>query len=403
MHIENASLSVDQCLFDGNYSQNEIGALQVRADSLIWFSLYDLNISNTIFRNNISSGLVAGAQIEQTDTTQSLMNVRLDHCTFTANNAYRVPGLRIIGKIKDFTVSNCLFSENTVTTQNAAAHFLSKCTGRVENCLFIKNSGGANITINIEAEVEFINCTIADNNSDEVAGLSLRRGGKAVLTNTIIRNNCRNEIRLTTAVGLGNEITINHCNIRNGIDSVLVSDSLCLVNWGSGNIDADPLFIDTTVNDYHLQDTSPCIGAGINCLKIDEIWHCAPPYDLDGISRPSPEGTNTDMGAYEHPLGLPSAIAVNENQMPERSALFQNYPNPFNPSTVITWQVAVGSNVALSIYNVLGEKVTTLVSRRMNAGTYSCTFDGNNLASGVYYYRLDTASFHAVQKMILLR
>ena len=68
--------------------------------------------------------------------------------------------------------------------------------------------------------------------------------------------------------------------------------------------------------------------------------------------------------------------------------LYQNYPNPFNPSTVIGWQLAVGSHVELSVFNLVGEKVATLVSGRMGPGSHTCTFDGTNLASGVYCYQL---------------
>ena len=87
----------------------------------------------------------------------------------------------------------------------------------------------------------------------------------------------------------------------------------------------------------------------------------------------------------------------------ERYQLFQNYPNPFNPSTIISWQLAVGSMVELSVYNVLGEKVAILVSERMNPGDHIYQFDGKNLASGVYYYQLVAGEYREVKKMILLR
>jgi predicted phosphodiesterase len=68
--------------------------------------------------------------------------------------------------------------------------------------------------------------------------------------------------------------------------------------------------------------------------------------------------------------------------------LFQNYPNPFNPATVISWQLPAGSDVDLSIYNILGEKVTNLVAERQKAGYHSVEWDASTFASGVYYYRL---------------
>ena len=89
--------------------------------------------------------------------------------------------------------------------------------------------------------------------------------------------------------------------------------------------------------------------------------------------------------------------------IPDKFALEQNYPNPFNPSTVISWQLAVSRYVELSVYNVLGKKVATLVSEKMDPGTHNYTFEAKNLASGVYYYRLSAGDFTAVKNMILIK
>ncbi len=83
--------------------------------------------------------------------------------------------------------------------------------------------------------------------------------------------------------------------------------------------------------------------------------------------------------------------------------LYQNYPNPFNPATVISWQLAVGSQVELAVYNLLGKKVATLVSKKMNPGIHTYTFNGKNLASGVYYYQLVAGAYREVKKMVLLK
>jgi Secretion system C-terminal sorting domain len=73
--------------------------------------------------------------------------------------------------------------------------------------------------------------------------------------------------------------------------------------------------------------------------------------------------------------------------------LSQNYPNPFNPSTLIRYQVAHTGSVRLNVYDVLGREVATLVNDVKPAGFYSATFNGANILSGVYFYRLQTASF----------
>jgi hypothetical protein len=88
---------------------------------------------------------------------------------------------------------------------------------------------------------------------------------------------------------------------------------------------------------------------------------------------------------------------------PETFNLSQNYPNPFNPSTRISWQSPVGSMQTLKVYDVLGNEVATLVNEFMEAGQHEVEFDANNLASGVYVYRIQTAEFTEAKKMVLMR
>jgi hypothetical protein len=84
-------------------------------------------------------------------------------------------------------------------------------------------------------------------------------------------------------------------------------------------------------------------------------------------------------------------------------SLYQNYPNPFNPSTQIEFTLPKSEFVELKVYNILGKEVSTLVSRKLNQGNHSYTFEGTNLASGIYYYQLTAGEYREVKKMILLR
>ena len=88
---------------------------------------------------------------------------------------------------------------------------------------------------------------------------------------------------------------------------------------------------------------------------------------------------------------------------PETFNLFQNYPNPFNPSTVISYHLPMTSEVKLSIYNYLGQKVVTLVSGNQNAGYHQVQWDASGFASGIYFYRIEVGRFKATQKMLLVR
>jgi hypothetical protein len=83
--------------------------------------------------------------------------------------------------------------------------------------------------------------------------------------------------------------------------------------------------------------------------------------------------------------------------------LYQNYPNPFNPSTVIRYELPENSNVTLTVFDVIGNEVATLVNEPKPAGSYEVNFNGRNLSSGVYYYRLKAGSFIETKKFVLIK
>jgi len=89
--------------------------------------------------------------------------------------------------------------------------------------------------------------------------------------------------------------------------------------------------------------------------------------------------------------------------LPKVFALRQNYPNPFNPSTTIEYDLPKASHVKIEIYNLLGKKVKTILDDYKNVGTHKFIFDSNNLASGVYLYRIQAGTYAKSKKMILLR
>jgi hypothetical protein len=100
----------------------------------------------------------------------------------------------------------------------------------------------------------------------------------------------------------------------------------------------------------------------------------------------------------------PSAIERDENIIsPKEFSLMQNYPNPFNPSTKISFSIAESGKTTLSVYNVLGQKIVTLVDRNLPAGSYEYKFDGSNLTSGVYFYELQNGNQTQIKKMMLIK
>lgn len=129
------------------------------------------------------------------------------------------------------------------------------------------------------------------------------------------------------------------------------------------------------------------------------------------------EGTYTINAGFKDPqrtwgttqVTLATTAIGNEQDLVSASyELFQNYPNPFNPSTTIRFSLPVASQVELAIFNLVGQKVATLMNTQKSAGAYSVVWDskmdnGRQATSGVYIYRLKTESFVTSKKLMLLK
>ena len=99
-----------------------------------------------------------------------------------------------------------------------------------------------------------------------------------------------------------------------------------------------------------------------------------------------------------------SVLAVNQmQQVPAKFMLEQNYPNPFNPTTTIKFAIAKSGNFTLNVFNILGQKVETLINGNLSAGEHQISFNANNLASGLYIYQLRGNSVNLTKKMMLLK
>jgi hypothetical protein len=99
---------------------------------------------------------------------------------------------------------------------------------------------------------------------------------------------------------------------------------------------------------------------------------------------------------------------VTPAETPKSTKLAQNFPNPFNPSTTIKFDLKEKGFVTLKVYNVAGQLVRTLVSGEKDANTYTVTWDGKNdrggaVASGIYFYKMETKDFSQTKKMVMLR
>jgi hypothetical protein len=91
------------------------------------------------------------------------------------------------------------------------------------------------------------------------------------------------------------------------------------------------------------------------------------------------------------------------NEIPAGYELKQNFPNPFNPSTVIQFAIPKKQSVKISVFNTLGQEISVLVNGVKDAGKYQYIFNGKNLSSGIYFYRLETANFTETKRMMLVK
>ena len=108
-------------------------------------------------------------------------------------------------------------------------------------------------------------------------------------------------------------------------------------------------------------------------------------------------------GYIYHKDVLVNKVEPTENLTPEEFELRQNYPNPFNPSTIISYQIPTNCHVDLSVYNILGQKVTSLVSKKQDAGTYIVEWDASKYSSQIYFYRIQAGKYNDIKKLILMK
>jgi hypothetical protein len=176
---------------------------------------------------------------------------------------------------------------------------------------------------------------------------------------------------------------------------------------GSPYLEDYPDVIDTTGGSIPILKYNSVSTAGIaftgsfnNSPNVGQIIYLAFPFETINLA----DARTQVMTAALKYFGLiqPSGIE-NADIIPNNFSLNQNYPNPFNPSTKIAYEISQKGMVRLKVYDFLGREVDVLVNDHQAPGRYEVIFSGNNLSSGIYFYKLETESFSQVKKMILLK
>jgi photosystem II stability/assembly factor-like uncharacterized protein len=189
------------------------------------------------------------------------------------------------------------------------------------------------------------------------------------------------------------------------------------INYGaswndiSGNLPDVP--VNSVIIDYD-KDSTLYIGTDAGVFythTLGQEWFVlgqglpnSPVFDLN-YHQPTQKlvaGTH-GRSLFEFDLSGLTSVDAASNVIPIEFELYQNYPNPFNPITNIKYNLFSAMKVRLEVYSITGETVNVLVDEFQNAGVHEIDFDGNNLSSGVYYYKLYTGSFSEARKMILMK
>ncbi len=174
-------------------------------------------------------------------------------------------------------------------------------------------------------------------------------------------------------------------------------DSLVL-SWNRGSPNIDFYGIDIA-NDSLFEDGIVYIETRDTSYSVEQIYQIETYWWRVRARNPVGQGPFSEGRKYSI---LPTDVK-SEDQLPVRFGLHQNYPNPFNPTTTFEFSIPTSLFANLSIYNLLGEKVATVVNGNLNAGTHTVQWDATGQPSGVYFYRLLTNDFVQTRKLVLLR
>ncbi len=163
---------------------------------------------------------------------------------------------------------------------------------------------------------------------------------------------------------------------------------------------------------YRINLTGEAKSYEIDFNQFKELYGSQTKFDASKIedigfifsSEDNPGLTSFNMDVKDIAFLNSSVTGISsESSAPSSFSLEQNYPNPFNPTTVIGFNVPKQSRITLTVYNIIGQKVATLINGQMNAGYHSVNFNAANLSSGIYFYRLEGDNISITKKMILTK
>lgn len=209
---------------------------------------------------------------------------------------------------------------------------------------------------------------------------------------------------ITKEIGVNEPIFFSHAKLLNTLNTASPYEVKSYIKTKSGIASARVYWrTDTTqsYNSVNMTQTLDTFRASIPAQSLGtKIYYYI--YATSNSGKISTKPLTAPSGYIKFAIDNPTSIQPNTNT-PDEYSLSQNYPNPFNPSTKLEFGISNFGFVSLKVYDVLGNEVKTLINENKPAGSYTVTFDGSNLSSGIYFYKLESGSFIETKRMILLK
>ena len=339
--------------------------------------------------------VISGNHQTRIFSISNLKNVTISNLTISEGST-NDKGSGIYCDNSGLNLKKVRITQNISNNEDGGAIYCRKSNLILSNTAIAMNTArnGAAIYGGEDSYINLINCTISNNKTSEgVGGIYLDINSSVDMINSIFSYNEMPELGFPNL-----EDPTASFTVTNSIFNVntIVGGAFTLNELNNVYSDTDPMFADTTNGDYRLQPGSVCIDKGIQDTVIvynegqDTLF--VPPMSFIGLAP--------DMGAYEFD---PSTNIENSLNNPATFKLNQNYPNPFNPTTTIEFTIPKTEFVTLKIYNLLGQEVEKLLSKKLTAGEYSFNWNAGDLSSGLYIYRLEAGDFNEIKKMVLLK
>ena len=346
--------------------------------------------------NAESAGCIGGGGILVThpdleyvyDGPVSPVNAVFENLIVTDNSAAAGGGISI-WRVSGPTLSNLIIQENTSEKYGGglmiftAVASVTDVTVSGNNC-YTDDSFGGGIIIN-NSEVALTNVSVTDNTASFGGGMSVGNSDVTLTHVTISGNTATTSGGGFLSTPFSNNTLTNSIIWNNSPESIYafatttISYSDIQGGWGGeGNIDADPLFCNPDSSDFTLAENSPCVGTG---------------------------ESGVNMGAFG--VGC-EALSTDKDVIPLKYLLHQNYPNPFNPVTTLRYDLPENALVNITIYDMMGRQISTLVSSLQSAGYKSIQWNGTNdagqpVSAGVYLYKIQAGDYSQTKKMVLLK